>query len=121
VTLTTDIRYNRTMKTTQCLLADLPADPRDYSHSDKHREARVLKREGIKRCTRCMQIKPLDDFYCYRGSHAPHCKLCDHKRVSAYIVKRYREDADFREKQKEHSKRQYRKLKSNKRGDEPAW
>jgi hypothetical protein len=47
--------------------------------------------------------------------------LCDHKRVSAYIVKRYREDADFREKQKEHSKRQYRKLKSNKRGDEPAW
>ena len=70
----------------------LPADPRDYDHSDKWRESHILMRQGRKRCWGCLRILPMSAFYRHGVYRPSRCKPClSEKSKRAYhkaVVKR---------------------------------
>jgi len=64
-----------------------------------------------KQCSRCDVVKPRSDFYVDRrkasGLYSA-CKQCHNAREGEARIKRYRDDADFRDQRKRLSRRRRR-------------
>jgi len=69
-----------------------PADPRDYTRSDKIRETWHLKLSGQKRCRKCFEIKHLLDFDLTNSLHRrfrrPYCRECTRRINREYMRRR---------------------------------
>lgn len=55
-----------------------------------------LECRGLKRCTRCGEVKLVSDFWRAHGRPRARCKVCHHDATKARARERYRTDARYR-------------------------
>ena len=79
-----------------------------YYNSKRRRELNLekdIKKEGSKKCRICDKSKDINEFHLKRGTpdgHRSECKDCIKN-----IMKKYKEQPDFKEKEKEYDKKRY--------------
>lgn len=118
--------YGRTARCMVCCRAEHKAY-KDSKIPISVKEARVrkesLRRQGLKACSKCEEIKPIIDFFSYNGKPSSACKECDMQRHRDWKAKNSQHMLDYvREyNSRENIASKKHQVRKQRREESPRW